>query len=82
MEQQHYKLEPFKHAIEHPDFVAGTKVEFILTNDLSGTGKIVGIATNGDIIIGKSYIIELDKALPNCNYTCIVCPELNFDVIE
>ena len=37
----------------------GQRVEFNI-NELNGKGKIVGIATNGLPIIGKSYIIEPD----------------------
>lgn len=36
------------------------KVEFNVDGSVKGTGKVVGLATNGDHIIGLSYIIEPD----------------------
>lgn len=34
-------------------------------NDIQGKGKIVGMATSGSPIIGKSYIIEPDEPISN-----------------
>jgi hypothetical protein len=46
--------------------------------DVKGTGKIVGVATNGIPLIGKTYIIEPDIPFSNETYpyTHFVCPEL------
>jgi hypothetical protein len=42
----------------------GQRIEFDI-NGLKGEGKIVGVATNGAPIIGKSYIIEPDVRISN-----------------
>lgn len=39
-----------------------TRVEFNL-DGLRGTGKVVGIATNGQPVIGRSIIIEPDQPI-------------------
>ena len=46
---------------------------------IKGTGKIVGIATNPQTIIGRSYIIEPDISISNETYpyTHFVCFEIH-----
>jgi hypothetical protein len=51
-------------------------------DNLSGNGKIIGIASNYVEYLGKSYIIELDNKIPDYDYTSIVCFEIFFEVIE
>lgn len=59
------------------DLKEGTKVE----TDLEGgmQGEIVGIADNGNVIIGKSYIIKIVKRNGNAwkkyQYSCVALPE-------
>lgn len=48
--------------MNHTKLSQGQRVEFNIL-DLSGKGKIVGIATNGDPIIGITYIIEPDRSI-------------------
>ncbi len=60
----------------------GTRVEFDVQS-LKGKGTIVGIATNGHPIIGKSYIIEPDEKLSDVyDYSHFVAWECDFTVIS
>lgn len=61
----------------------GTRVEFEVQN-IKGTGTIVGVATSGQPIIGKMYIIEPDEKLSNdvYDYTHFVSWECQFKVIS
>lgn len=55
----------------------GTEVEFHPEPSVSGIGKIVGISTNGDPILGLSYIVESNKVISKVYpYTHFVCPEI------
>jgi hypothetical protein len=60
----------------------GTRVEFDVQS-FKGKGTIVGVATNGSPIIGKSYIIEPDEKLQSevYDYTHFVAFESQFKVI-
>jgi hypothetical protein len=51
---------------------------------IKGTGKVVGIASNGVPLVGKTYIIEPDVAFNNevYPYTHFVCPELYLTTIN
>lgn len=44
---------------------------------VKGTGKVVGIATNGQAVIGKSYIIQPDVPITNETY-----PYTHFTIFE
>ena len=48
----------------------GTRVEFNVQT-LKGKGTVVGLASNGQPVIGESYIIEPDEKLDSeiCPYT-------------
>ena len=46
------------------DLKQGQRVQFKI-DTLVGTGKIVGCATNGAPILGKTYIVEPDEAITN-----------------
>ena len=63
----------------------GTLVEYRLNGDHTqvGYGKIVGLATNGVTLLGKTYIIEPGKQLDNETYpyTHFVLPEIWFNAI-
>lgn len=69
--------------MENKKLKCGTKVKFFPTNEIKGTGKIVGIATNSEVIIGANYIIEPDDNIMNSiyPYSHFVCPEILFEVI-
>ena len=60
----------------------GTRVEFDVQS-FKGKGTIVGVATNGQPIIGKSYIIEPDEKLKSesYDYSHFVAWECQFKVI-
>jgi len=62
----------------------GTKVKFNSASSIEGTGKIVGIASNGAPVIGRSYIIEPDQSISNETYpySHFILFENMFDVIE
>jgi hypothetical protein len=64
------------------DLKQGTRVEFDIQFH-KGKGTIVGVATNGSPIIGKSYIIEPDEKLKSdvYDYTHFVAWETQFVVI-
>jgi hypothetical protein len=57
----------------------GTRVEFDIQS-FKGKGTIVGVATIGQPIIGKSYIIEPDEKV--YDYTHFVAWECQFKVIS
>lgn len=61
----------------------GTRVEFDIQS-IKGKGTIVGASTNGQPIIGKSYIIEPDEKLQSdvYDYTHFVACEYQFKVIS
>lgn len=49
------------------DLKQGQRISFNI-DSLKGTGKVVGVATIGNVIIGKSYIIEPDQSIANSMY--------------
>ena len=61
----------------------GQKVHYDCSG-VKGTGKIVGIASNGVPLVGKTYIIEPDEPFNNevYPYTHFVCPELYLTIIN
>ena len=61
----------------------GTRIQFDI-NTIKGTGTIVGIATSGDVLLGKGYIVEPDEKISNevYDYTHIVVYELYFTVLQ
>jgi hypothetical protein len=65
------------------DLKQGTRVEFDVQS-FKGKGTIVGVATNGQPIIGKSYIIVPDEKLQSevYEYTHFVAWECQFKVIS
>jgi len=54
------------------------RVEFNIPGTINGYGKIVGVATNGAPILGRTYIIEPDSAISNetYQYSHFVCFEV------
>lgn len=64
------------------DLKQGQKVHY--DYGVKGTGKIVGVATNGVPLVGKTYIIEPDESFNNevYPYTHFVCPELYLTIIN
>lgn len=57
-------------------FKQNDRVKFkidVFNKSISGIGKIVGIATNDQPVIGRSYIIEPETKIKNYNYSHIVC---------
>lgn len=64
------------------DLKQGTRIEFEIA-DLKGEGTIVGLATTGHPIIGKTYIIEPDVPINNevYDYTHFVAWESQFKEI-
>lgn len=65
------------------DLKQGTRIEFDVQS-FKGKGTIVGVATSGQPIIGKSYIIEPDEKLKSdvYDYTHFVAWECQFTVIN
>ncbi len=61
----------------------GTRVKFDVQT-FKGMGTIVGVATTGQPIIGKMYIIEPDEKLQSdvYDYTHFVACEFQFKVIS
>jgi hypothetical protein len=59
------------------EYKQNQKVEFNIPASVSGYGKIVGVATNGDPILGRTYIIEPDSPISNeaYQYSHFVCFE-------
>ncbi len=52
----------------------------LLSGNLVGEARVVGVATNGDLFLGKSYILEdLSENFPNVQhpYTHFVCFEVH-----
>lgn len=66
------------------NLVQGTRIQFEIHPDFKGKGTIVGVATNGQPIIGKMYIIEPDDKISNevYDYTHFVAWESQFRVIN
>jgi len=62
----------------------GQRIEFHITDDLNGTGIIVGIATLDFPIIGATYIIQPDNSIRSetYDYTHFVAFESQFKLIE
>jgi hypothetical protein len=67
-----------------PKLQQGQKIEFKITDNLCGTGKIIGIATSGQPVIGITYIIEPDIDISNTEYpyTHFACSEIFIKPIE
>ena len=68
-----------------PELKQDTLVEFDMGTGFKGTGKVVGIATNGSAVIGTSYIIEIGEnvIIPDVyNYTHFVCAEIFLNPID
>lgn len=61
----------------------GTRVAFNVQG-IDGRGTIVGLATNGQPIIGKMYIIEPDEKISNeeYDYTHFVAWEYQLRIIS
>ena len=61
----------------------GTKVKYQPEPTVVGVDKIVGLATNGDPLIGLSYIIEPEQSILNKTYpySHFVCPEISLKEI-
>ena len=59
------------------------KIKYDIPGVMSGTGKIIGCATNGVPILGRSYIIEPDVSVKNETYpfSHFVCFENNIKSI-
>ncbi len=68
--------------METKNLEQGTRVEFDVQS-FKGKGTIVGVATNGQPIIGKCYIIEPDEKLKSevYDYTHFVAWEGQFKVL-
>lgn len=61
----------------------GTRIQFDI-DSLKGKGTIVGVATIGQPLIGRSYIIEPDEKLKSdvYDYSHFVAWECQFKIIE
>jgi hypothetical protein len=46
------------------------------------TGRIRGVSHTYEPVIGLGYIIELDTAMSNWGYSCVVAFSCNLEVIE
>ena len=59
------------------------RVEYNIPGVMSGTGRIVGCATNGVAILGRGFIIEPDQPISNETYpfSHFVCFENNIKEI-
>jgi hypothetical protein len=68
-----------------PELKHNTLVEFDMGNGFKGTGKVVGVASPGNVLIGITYIIEMgeDVILPDgYEYTHFNCPEIFLNLID
>lgn len=60
-----------------------TKIMFHISDDLKGTGSIVGIALTDLSVIGTTYIIKPDESI-ECEqypYEYFICPENRITVL-
>jgi hypothetical protein len=60
----------------------GTRVSFKKSSTLEGTGVVCGLSTISQLVIGRGYIIRLDRMIDGYDYTHISLLEEMFEIIE
>lgn len=63
-------------------FKQGAYVEWSdATGIAAGTGRIRGIATTAQAVLGSMYIVQLDQPIENYAYSCVALAECHLKLL-